>query len=160
MGQRYGEVVSDGSQVHVSVEVDAPPEDVWNVVADPRNLPRWDRHITKVVGVPRDGLEVGTEYTTRLTFWGVSAHVEAEVLDLKPTELSRIRLSGPLIQATVTTHITPIEEARTTLEHDVEYRFRGGPLGHIAARALAASGGPAFALRRGTLAQKEQIERG
>jgi uncharacterized protein YndB with AHSA1/START domain len=146
------------SEVEVSVDVDASPEDVWRVVADPRNLPRWDRHVTKVVGVPADGLQVGTEYTTRLTFWGVSAHVEAEVLELDQPKRSVIRLSGPLIKATVTTHITPIGEDRTRLEHHIEYRFRGGPLGHIAGRALGASGGPAFVLRRGTLAQKEQIE--
>jgi uncharacterized protein YndB with AHSA1/START domain len=148
------------SEVTVTVDVDAAPDDVWEVVADPRNLPRWDRHVTKVVGVPTGGLEVGTEYTTRLTFWGVSAHVEAEVLELDAPKRSRIRLSGPLIQAAVTTRLIPIGEDRTRIEHHVEYRFRGGPLGHLAARALAASGGPSFALRRGTLAQKQQIERG
>ena len=152
--------MSEGSEVHASVDVDAAPEEVWKVVADPRNLPEWDRHITKVVGVPPGGLEVGTEYDTRMTFWSVSAHVEAEVLELDPPKHSVIRLSGPLIKATVTTTITPIGEDRTRLEHHVEYEFRGGPLGHIAARALRASGGPGYALRRGTLAQKQQIEQG
>src|SRR5437870_4418038 len=145
--------MSAGSEAHVSVEVDALPERVWEVVTDPRNLPRWDRHVTKVVGVPPEGLDVGTEYTTRLTFWSVGAHVDAEVLEFKPPEHSKIRLTGPLIEAVVTTHVTPIGEDRSRLEHDIEYRFRGGPLGHIAARALAASGGPGYALRRGTLAQ-------
>ena len=152
--------MSDGSEVHTSVEVDATPEEVWEVVADPRNLPKWDRHITKIVGVPPAGLEVGTEDDTRMTFWNVSAHVEAEVLELDPPKRSVIRLSGPLIKATVTTTITPNGQDRTRLEHHVEYQFRGGPLGHIAARALRASGGPGYALRRGTLAQKQQIEQG
>ena len=101
------------SEVTTSVDIDAPPEAVWRIVADPRNLPRWDRHVTKVVGVPPGGLEVGTEYTTRLTFWGVNAHVEAEVLDLEPSKRSAIRLFGPLVQATVTTELTPIDERRT-----------------------------------------------
>jgi uncharacterized membrane protein len=143
-----------------SVEVDAPQKVAWDVVSDPRNLPMWDRHITKVVGVPPEGLEVGVEYTTRLTFWGVGAHVDAEVLEFNPPELSKIRLSGPMIRATVTTWVTPLDEDRCRLEHEVEYRFRGGPLGMIAARALAASGGPGYVLRRGTLAQKQQIEQG
>ena len=157
MGQRYGEAVSE---VRTSVEVEATPEEVWKVVADPRNLPRWDRHITKVVGVPPEGIDVGTEYTTRMTFRVVSAHVDAEVLELKPPEYSKIRLTGPLIEAVVTTHITPIGERRSRLEHEIEYRLRGGPLGLIAARALGASGGPGYALRKGTLAQKQQIEQG
>ena len=106
------------------------------------------------------GLDVGVEYTTRLTFWGVSAHVEAEVLEFKPPERSRIRLTGPLIEAMVTTSVVAIDENRSRIEHDIEYRFRGGPLGLIAARALQASGGPAYVLRRGTLAQKRQVEEG
>ena len=148
------------SETQASVVVDAPPDDVWKVVADPRNLPHWDRHISKVVGVPPGGIEVGTEYSTRLTFWGVSAHVDAEVLELDPPKRSVIRLSGPLIRATVTTTLAPADDDRTRLEHEVDYQLRGGPLGHIAARALGASGGPGYALRRGTLAQKQQIGQG
>jgi len=148
------------SHVEVTVEVNASQEEVWAVVSDPRNLPRWDRHVTKVVGVPPGGLDAGTEYTTRLTFWGISAHVEAEVLEFKPPERSRIRLTGPLIEAMVTTEVVGIDENRSSIEHDIEYRFRGGPLGHIAARALEASGGPAYVLRRGALAQKRQVEEG
>jgi uncharacterized membrane protein len=148
------------TRVKTSVEVEAPQKVAWDVVSDPRNLPMWDRHITKVVGVPPGGLEVGVEYTTRLTFWGVNAHVDAEVLELTPPELSRIRLSGPMIRATVTTRLEPLGEDRCRLEQEVDYRFRGGPLGMIAARALAASGGPGYVLRRGTLAQKHQIEQG
>ena len=148
------------SRVTASVEIDAPQKVAWDVVSDPRNLPMWDRHITKVVGVPSTGLDVGVEYTTRLTFWGASAHVDAEVLEMKPPEVSKIRLSGPLIQATVTTRVTSLGEDRCRLEHEVEYRFRGGPLGMMAARALGASGGPGYVLRRGTVAQKHQIEKG
>jgi uncharacterized membrane protein len=148
------------TRVKTSVEVDVPQKVAWDVVSDPRNLPMWDRHITKVVGVPPEGLDVDVEYTTLLTFWGVRAHVDAEVLDFKAPELSEIRLSGPMIRATVTTRLEPLGEDRCRLEHEVEYRFRGGPLGMIAARALGAIGGPGYVLRRGTLAQKQQIEQG
>ena len=44
------------------------------------------------------------------------------------------------------------------LEHIVDYRFRGGPFGEIAARSLARVGGAHLALRHGTLAQKRDIE--
>src|SRR5437899_8742627 len=108
------------SHVEVSVDVGASQEEAWQVVSDPRNLPRWDRHITKVVGVPPEGLDVGVEYTTRLTFWGVSAHVDADVLEFEPPGSSKIRLSGPLIRATVTTRLTPLGEDRCRLEHTVE----------------------------------------
>jgi uncharacterized protein YndB with AHSA1/START domain len=156
MGQRYGEAVT---VISATVEIDATPEEVWEVVADPRNLPRWDRRITKVVGVPKEGLEAGTEYTTIMGLIGVHAHVDAEVLELKPPEHSKIRLSGPVLEAVVTTDITPLD-GRTRLRHVVDYEFRGGVLGRIASRALDATGGPTMMLRKGTAAQKRQVEGG
>jgi uncharacterized protein YndB with AHSA1/START domain len=146
------------TRISASVEVDAPIEKVWEVVADPRNLPRWNRRITKVHGVPREGLAEGTEYTTVVSFAGVGAHVDAEVLEVKSPQYSKIRLSGPVLEAIVTTHLTPIDEHRTRVEHGVEYDLRGGILGRLAAMALDISGGPQAVLRKGTLAQKQQAE--
>ncbi|MGH2738846.1 MAG: SRPBCC family protein, partial [Actinomycetota bacterium] len=46
VGQRYrGAIVS---RIRESLIVEAPPEEVWEVVADPRNLPRWNRFIRSV----------------------------------------------------------------------------------------------------------------
>ena len=148
------------SRVTASVEVDAPPEAVWGIVSDPRNLPKWDRRITRVHGVPRTGIEEGTEYTSIMSFMGVRAHVDVEVLELKPPEHSRIRLSGPVLDAIVTTRVSPLDDGRSLLEHVVDYEFRGGMIGRIAEKALGVTGGPAMMLRRGTLAQKRQIEEG
>ena len=148
------------STVTATAEIDAPIEEVWEVVSDPRNLPRWNRRITKVHGVPRDGLHEGAEYTTVVSFAGVGAHVDAEVLEMKAPEYSKIRLSGPVLDAIVTTHLEPINDHRTKLEHVVDYEMRGGVLGRLAARALDISGGPQLALRRGTQGQKQQLEGG
>ena len=157
MGQRYGE---DVTRISAPVIIEASAKEVWDVVSDPRQLPRWDRHITKVVGVPPGGLEEGTEYTTLVTFFGVSAHVDAKVLEVRPPEYARIQLSGPVIRATVTTTVEEIEEGRSRLTQEVDYQLRGGPLGRLASHALSATGGPTYALKRGMLAQKEQIEKG
>jgi uncharacterized membrane protein len=146
------------AEVRTVVEIDAPPEEVWKVVGDPRNLPQWDPHITKVEDVPADGLREGSDYETELRFMGVRARVTAHVAELRPAEYSRIRLYGPLLDATVVTRLSPLDGDRTRLEHEVDYRFRGGWLGRLAGRALALTGGPEIALRRGTLAQKRQIE--
>ena len=157
LGQRYGEAVT---RISASVEIDADPEEVWAVVADPRSLPKWDRHITKVIGVSPQGIAEGTEYSTVVSFMGVNAHVDAEVLEFKPPEHSRIRLSGPVLEAVVTTRISPSDDRRTRLEHVVDYEFRGGFLGKFVSKALDATGGPELMLRRGTQAQKRQIELG
>ena len=145
------------SVVELSVEVDAPPAAVWQVVANPRNLPRWDRHITAVEGVPDQGLSVGVRYSTELRFVGVAGIVDAEVLEWDPPRSSKILLRG-FIEAVVFTRVEPLPRGRSRIVHEVRYGFRGGPVGSLAARALRITGGPQLVLRRGTLAQKRQIE--
>jgi len=143
--------------VSVAVEVDAPPEAVWAVVSNPRNLPHWDRHIVAVEGLPEDGLGGGVAYITVMRFMALRARVRAEVLEWSPPARSRIRLSG-LLEATVDTKVSPLPGGRSRLEHHVDYRFKGGALGELAARSLRLVGGSQLALRRGTMAQKREIE--
>jgi uncharacterized protein YndB with AHSA1/START domain len=154
-------VVRDGeprvTRVEFDVVVDAPPEAVWEVISDPRRLPHWDRHIVRVEGVPAGGLRRGTRYTTEMRFFALHTTIEGEVLEWDPPERSAIRLTG-LLEATVTSTIEPLAGDRSLLEHVVDYRLRGGPLGEIAARSLARMGGAHLALRHGTLAQKRDIE--
>jgi len=156
-----GLVVRDGepqlTKVEFDVVVDAPPEAVWEVISDPRRLPYWDRHIVRVEGVPAGGLLDGMRYTTEMRFFAFRSTIDGEVLEWDPPKRSTIRLTG-LLEATVTSTIEPLAGDRSLLEHTVDYRFRGGPLGEIAARSLARMGGAHLALRHGTLAQKRDIE--
>jgi len=143
--------------VGIGVEVEAPPEEVWAVVSDPRNLAHWDRHIESVEGEPEDGLHVGATYTTVMRFLHVHARVHSEVLEWSPPFRAKFRLSG-LLHAVVTTTVTPLPGGRSHLEHEIDYHFRGGLIGELAARSLRLLGGPQFALRHGTMAQKREIE--
>ena len=145
------------SVVEVSEVIDAPPEAVWEVVADPRNLPLWDHHIYEVKGVPKNGLRQGTEYTTGVKFMGARAHATAQVLELEPGRYSKIELRG-MIDGVVETWLEAVDGGRTRLRHRVAYRFKGGPIGELAARAIRVLGATAL-LRRGVQAQKEQVER-
>lgn len=143
--------------VEFSVEVDAPPERVWEVTSDPANLPHWDRHIESV-DVPEDGLRIGVRYQVVMRFMGFRTTVGAEVLEWEPPWRAVIRLSG-LVEAKVTTAIASLPHDRSVLRHEISYRFRG-PLGGLGARSVQALGGSQLALKRGVLAQKREIERG
>jgi len=103
-------------------------------------------------------LSKGAEYSTRLRFMGVSAWLDAKVLEIDPPRYAKVRLRG-LMDATVETTVTPLGNGHSRLEHEVQYRFRGGPLGKMAAQALRVTGGPHLVLRRGTMAQKRQAEK-
>lgn len=145
--------------VEAQIELDATPEEAWSVVADPYNLPQWDRHITSVEGVPEGGLDSGVRYTSVMKFVAVRARVECHVIEFYPPRRSVIELSG-LVDAVVTTTITPLGTDRSVLFHHVDYRFRGGVLGELAARSVRMLGGAQLALRHGITAQKRQIEAG
>jgi uncharacterized protein YndB with AHSA1/START domain len=143
--------------VDFSVVVDAPPDAVWEVISDPRNLPHWDRHIVRVDGIPPGGLREGDRYTTDMRFMVLRTSIDGEALEWDPPRRAVVRLRG-LLDADVTSTIEPLSGGRSLLRHVIDYRFRGGPLGDIAARSLARLGGAHLALRHGTLAQKRHIE--
>ena len=145
------------SVVTVSVEVDAPAEQVWEAISDPRNLPHWDRHIALVEGVPATGLREGTRYVTEMRFMGVRAKIRVQVLEWDPPRRATFRLRG-VLEGTVTSTVERLGPDRSRLEHVVDYRFKGGPIGALAARSLRMVGGAQYALRHGTLAQKREIE--
>ncbi len=145
--------------VRTAVEVDAPPAKVWTVVADPAHLPHWNRHIESVEAVPEAGLSAGVTYVVVVRFVLVRARVKAEVVEWSPPFHARVRLSGPLA-ATVDTTIDPLPQGRSLLKHEVDYRFRGGALGRLAARSLQFVGGATYELRHGTMAQKRDVEAG
>jgi carbon monoxide dehydrogenase subunit G len=144
------------SVVQATVEVDAPPERVWEVVANPRDLPRWDHHIEAVDGVPPDGLGPGVEYEAVVKLMGARARIKVTVLEIRPREYAKVRLEG-LLNGVVQTWLEPIGKGRTRLKHKVAYKFRGGPFGRLAARGVKALGASVL-LRRGAMAQKEQAE--
>jgi uncharacterized membrane protein len=145
------------SVVEASALVDATPEQVWRVVANPHNLPQWDRHIVRVIGVPNGGLRTGSTYTTEVRMLGVRARAEARVVELRENEHSKIRLKG-VIEAVIETWLDPLPGGRNRLRHRIEYHFPGGSLGELAGRAVGALGANAI-LRKGVEAQKRQVER-
>ena len=143
--------------VEFSVEVDAPPERVWDITSDPANLPHWDRHVESV-RVPPGGLGPGIRYEVVMRFMAFRTTVRAEVFEWEPPWKAVVRLSG-LLEATVSTSIAALPHQRSVLRHEITYRFRG-PLGGIGAQSIQAVGGSQLALKRGVLAQKRHIEAG
>jgi uncharacterized protein YndB with AHSA1/START domain len=138
-----------------SVEVDATPRRVWKVVSDPRNIPHWERHVVRV-DVDDDGFGLGSTYAVQMTFMGIRVNVRGKVLEWEPPSRARIHLEGPL-DAEIVTTVASLPKGRSILRHEVTYSFRG-PLGGVVASGLAAVGGAQLGIRRGTLAQKQQIE--
>jgi uncharacterized protein YndB with AHSA1/START domain len=143
------------SVASAEVVIDAGPEEVWAVVGDPRNLTRWERHVA-AVDAPEELVE-GLEYSTEIRFAGVAGQVDVTVLEVDPPHFARLQLRG-VLDATVTTRVTGLEDGRSVLEHEVDYAFGAGLIGSFAAKGLEALGGAHYVLLRGAQAQKRQIE--
>ena len=144
------------SLARAEVVVDASPEQVWAVVSDPRNLTRWERHVSAVDDAPSELIE-GLEYSTQIRFAGVAGRVDVTVIEVDPPHFGRLHLRG-VLDAVVTTRVTALEDGRSLLEHEVEYAFGAGGIGSFAARGLEFLGGASYVLHRGAIAQKRQIE--
>ena len=143
--------------VEVSVEVDAPPQEVWAVTSDPKNLAHWDKHVVGV-RLPPGGIAPGVTYEVTMGFMGVRTVVKVLVKEWEPPWRAKIELSG-LLEAVVITSVASLPYERSVLRQQVDYRFKG-PLGRFGAAGVNAVGGAHLALRRGVLAQKHQIEVG
>jgi uncharacterized protein YndB with AHSA1/START domain len=141
--------------IEFSVEIDAPPERVWQVTSNPANLPHWDKHIESVE-LPEGGLALGVRYRVMMRFMSLRTTVDAEVLEWEPPWRASIRLTG-LLEATVTTTVASLPFARSVLRHEITYRFRG-LFGGVGAQSIQVLGGSQMALKRGVLAQKREIE--
>jgi uncharacterized membrane protein len=154
LGERYRYAAV--TVVRHSEIVDAPPDEVWRVIADPRNLPRWNRHIAGVDGAPNGLVTAGDRYTTELRVMGLTLRVQAQVVESEAPRYARVAISGPL-EATVRTRVRPVAKGRSRLDHEIDYRFRGGPAGALLARSVRLLGA-ATILKRGMRAQKRQVE--
>ena len=143
--------------IRTDVEIDASAAETWTIVSDPRNLPKWNKHILAVSGVPEEGLKPGTTYWTVMGGFGLRFRIRADVVEFDPPRYSWIRLSGPVV-ASVRTWVAPAGERKARLQHEVDYHVRGGPVGEVIARALRRLGA-AKMLKRGVEAQRQQVER-
>jgi uncharacterized protein YndB with AHSA1/START domain len=141
--------------VECSVEVDAPPEAVWAVTSDPRNLAFWDPRIRRVV--TDEPLVAGAGFEAEVGYRGIHTTIPCRVLEWEPPWRAVVHLGG-VLDASVTTTIAALPFDRSVLRHEVAYRFRGR-LGGVVAAGLHAVGGADHALRKGTTAQRRAIER-
>jgi uncharacterized membrane protein len=124
------------ARIREQIDIDAPPDRVWAVVAeDVKNAPRWTTYLDSVeklvAGVPGKG----TRYRYHLDLPGtrVTLEVEQDVYQ-KPKKCAGRFIKGPL-KGTWTYTYAPRKDGSTRLTYEMEYeltgllRFAGGLLG-------------------------------
>jgi carbon monoxide dehydrogenase subunit G len=141
-----------------TIDIDAPPEKVYDVLTDPNCLGEWVTIQEKLVSAPDPPLKKGDCVVQGMKVVGKRFEVswDVEVAD-RP---SKVQWSGngPMGSvARATYELEPNGDGGTRFSYTNAYEVPGGPVGKVAGRALvSASGGEADAtLKR----LKELIEK-
>lgn len=124
------------TRVHTVIEIDAPPERVWEVVMDPRRLADWVTIHRRLGDVP-ERLRKGSTFEQTLNLRGAHLHVVWTVVDVDPPRRAVWEGQGPAhSRASIVYELHPQGDQRTRFEYTNEFKAPGGPLGAVAGRVL------------------------
>ena len=125
------------ARIREHVDIDAPPERVWAVVAeDVKNAPKWTTYLEKAEKLDTGPPGEGTRYRYHLSLPGghkVTLEVEQDVYD-KPKKCAGRFIKGPLKGKWSYTY-THRKDGSTRLVYEMDYelggllRLAGGLLG-------------------------------
>jgi uncharacterized protein YndB with AHSA1/START domain len=125
------------SGVHTSIDIDAPPEQVWELVMDPSRSGEWvtihrgmKDHDT---GAPRQGFRMDQ----RLCLRGVNFDVHWELKEVDAPRYALWEGKGPArSKARIVERLSENGNGGTRFEYENEFHAPFGPLGAVATRAL------------------------
>jgi uncharacterized protein YndB with AHSA1/START domain len=125
------------SRVTASIEIDAPPERVWDVLMDPERLGDWVTIHREVDRISDRPLKDGSTLRQELCLRHVNVHVRWTVDEAKPGELAVWDGRGPARSKAHTVYrLSPNGNGGTRFDYENEFHAPGGVLGAAAARAL------------------------
>ena len=125
--------------VHTSVDIDASPQKVWNVVMDPRRLESWVTTHEKVSRAPAR-LSSGSSFEQTLRLAGKSFDVRWTVIEAREPHLAEWRGDGPYgSRARVRYELASLDGKRTHFGYENEFELPTGLLGRAAARVVGSA---------------------
>ena len=145
------------ARLHEVVDIDAPPEQVWSVVAeDVTRATRWSSNLDRVEKLDEGPPGKGTRYRYHLDLGGLKEKLEVEQ-DVwhKPKKCAGRFIKGPL-KGTWSYTYTARKDGSTRLVYEMDYQLGG--LLRFATGAL----GPQYAagIRKNMESLKRHIESG
>jgi uncharacterized protein YndB with AHSA1/START domain len=125
------------SGVHVKIELDAPPERVWETVMDPSRLKDWVTIHREVRDVPDRPLRKGSTFDQVLHLRGVSFRVHWTLVELTPPNHAEWDGRGPAhSRALIRYDLSPSGDHGTIFDYTNEFTPPGGRLGIVASRVI------------------------
>jgi uncharacterized protein YndB with AHSA1/START domain len=125
--------------VDKSVDIDASPQKVWDVVMDPRRLESWVTTHEKVSCAPGQ-LSSGSSFEQTLRLAGKSFDVRWTVIEAKEPSFAEWRGDGPYgSRARVRYRLAPLDGKRTRFRYQNEFEVPSGLLGRAAMRIVGST---------------------
>lgn len=138
------------------IELDAPIQEVWDVVMDPHRLGDWVTAHREVKDVPDGDLEIGSEFGQKLGVGPLKFSVTWTVKKLDAPNLTEWEGKGPAgSKAFVRYAFSEGEGCKTVFDYENRYEIPGGPAGRMAAKAVNAAVGSREA--RASLANLQKL---
>ncbi len=125
------------STVHVSVEIAAPPQVVFDTIMDPARLAEWVTIHRSVSNVSGARATRGASMDQVLHMRGVSFRVHWTLISVRPPHEAEWEGKGPaLSKARIRYQLRGDADGPTMFEYTNEFHAPGGLLGGVASRLV------------------------
>jgi uncharacterized protein YndB with AHSA1/START domain len=125
------------SSVHVSTEIAAPIEQVWEVIMDPDRLSDWVTIHRSLHSVSHRPLREGATMDQTLRMHGVSFRVNWHLVHLSAPHAADWEGRGPAhSQARIGYRLSGGNDGMTVFEYTNEFTTPGGRLGNVASHVI------------------------
>lgn len=124
------------SLVTATIEIPAPPMQVWEMVMNPACLGEWVTIHRKLIHADDGEPRVGYEMEQQIHMRGVSLDVHWKLAECRPGELALWEGRGPARSHARSEYALKAEGEGTRFDYRNEFRAPLGPVGAIVSRAL------------------------
>ena len=113
--------------IHKSIDIDAPAERVFAILADPERLPEYAPGVTSVENIRQTEQHLGDSFRATYAVLGLHFTMSCTVTEHEPPTKSTTRFEGGM-KGTWTWRLSPRGKS-TCLTTEMEYEMAGGILG-------------------------------
>lgn len=124
------------SLVTASIVIDAPAQDVWDMVMDPKSLGEWVTIHRRLLHADEGPPRVGYEMDQQIHLRGVTVDVRWKLAQCEPGRLAVWEGRGPARSRAHTEYVLSPNDGSTRFDYRNEFRAPLGPVGAIVSRAL------------------------